>query len=748
MDPHAPLFFDDFGSSATSCASFRAAYVRAFDAAGGRDDNRPFDQSLRVVNAVFEALSSVSKGGILLNSSTGKDSTLMTAVVIDAMLLAAKAGRYVPQVIIGISDTRAEFPEMAQRMRDEADALNRFAGEYCLPLQAIIVGPKSTSTLLVEIIGNGLALPPHGKATSLAGASWCMPRVKGAPLDRILERALEEFDFVVQMLGVREDESLRRAKTISGYSEGLPFGLTRIAQGPAVNRRQGCIPIVHWSDRDIKDWMSSKLAAWDFTSLDNLREIYAKGSMLEDRAGECSIVVTKEGAVSNVCSDLSGTRFGCWMCLMSKNRTLTNHARKDSRYVWLRKFHNYVYLHHKRGERQRRSKSRLGFNTITCFPKGFTLNERARMLALLFRAEMESGFTLIAPDELENIDRVWARRAVAGLTTAAVRRAAVSWRATGKLRFEWEETAADPWHDEFVAVVSSSILGASHQDPRRFDIAHMVAAAGASQMLAPRLKAWVLTAPRDSRRQVVVISDDILTLGGRAQGLVFGNWALVGSREPLAWEHAFSAGRNFVYMLEPSVHLTREQELSYSHNQEIIDRRSTCEADLYLFDHYAASDLITELAGSVAEADWHQLRHIISHLVQASDCIEDIERESAATFSDLRRQLGVEEVGLFDSRGTPVPAHLTRKMAVLRKAMRPFAKASAALSVHIRKPLATLYELMRDRKVNAALLERLVYLERTSIYDQAYALLLERELRQLLSMKEPSRFEDPYPIAA
>jgi DNA sulfur modification protein DndC len=318
--------------------------------------------------------------GILLNSSTGKDSTLMVALYFENARARLMAGKAVLPAIVGISDTGSEFPDMAIRMREEVKTMTECAREMNLPIEVKLVQPPAKSRLLVEIIGGGLALPQlknGGSSSGFVGASWCLDRVKATPLQTILTDARERFPYFIQCVGVRSAESAKRAATMRKYAEELPLGLTNLDGGRDSATRLGATPIAHWSDKQLRQWMLEGFAMWDALSNDNLRHIYALGSKPDERAGECVLTITKEGAVSNVCSDLSGARFGCWMCLLSTNKSLGNAAEQDKRYAPLKAFHSYLFGHHLRGDNRRELRNESGHNDMSSTNKPSASGARA-----------------------------------------------------------------------------------------------------------------------------------------------------------------------------------------------------------------------------------------------------------------------------------------------------------------------------------------------------------------------------------
>jgi 3'-phosphoadenosine 5'-phosphosulfate sulfotransferase (PAPS reductase)/FAD synthetase len=517
--------------------------------------------------AMFDLLHDLTTvgSGFLLNSSTGKDSTLMVALFCRAMEVRAQEGRLVRPAIIGISDTGSEFPAMAERMETERVQILRYAARRSLPIDVQIVRPKAKSRLLPEILGNGLALPQlkSGKSASgWAGASWCMDRVKASPLQAVLEIAQSRFSTVLQCLGVRSEESVRRATNINNHGAGLPFGLTRLAGDGAKSSRLGITPIVHWSNDALRLWLHQEGAPWDLYGGEKLREVYALGAPADDPTGsadpkECPVAITKEGAVTNTCSDLGGVRFGCWMCLLSTNKSLKNAASKDQRYEWMRDFHQYLYGHHARGDARRELRNAAGFTDETFFPKGFTMLERMHMLRMLFRAELESGFELLTADDLTAIRRGWRRHGQWTLEPADIREDAVRWKETGEMTFSFDQ-------DQQLLRQTSIMLGEGiplgahfhvlEEDERPLELAHLVAAAGWGSPIFPVLSTYVMLDRARKGRYLLMVTDTPSALGGRTNtgllnGLCAANWEVLGVREPTAWEEKASDGRTVMFEL-------------------------------------------------------------------------------------------------------------------------------------------------------------------------------------------------------
>jgi len=517
----------------------------------------PMELSLALLDATDAA--TPPETGWVVNSSTGKDSTVLTALVCHWLLRRRDQGTPLREVMIAISDTRSEFPEMASRMRAEREAINEWATRENLPLTCVVVQPPVKNRLLVEVIGNGKPLPKisNGKSQSgLSAASWCMDRVKATPLDFVVQQSAGRFPSFVQMLGVRSAESAKRAITIDAHAGGLPFGVTTL-DGRKANRI-GLTPIVHWTGLQITFWFKTEAAPWNLKSNRNLREIYAKGSGDADAPTECSLTITKEGEVSNSCSDLSGTRMGCWMCMLSVNKSLKNTADKDPRYAWLAKFHSYLYGHHRKNEIRRNLRAQDGFKVENLFPKSYTFHERYVMLMMLFRAELESGFTLLEPEELEAIRELWKKIGVWNVDPEEARADALAWKTSGKIRLSYliEEGPAHRLGKIFGEGIPAGAFWQPHGEfVQGLEKVHLAALAGSGygSSLTPTLSSYVLADLRDSDRLIVMVTDTPSVIGTRTNtcllsGLIGAAWTCVGIRAPTEWEKNLALGRSFFYV--------------------------------------------------------------------------------------------------------------------------------------------------------------------------------------------------------
>jgi hypothetical protein len=513
-------------------------------------------------------LPSVSIG---INSSTGKDSTLLTSHYVAAMKKWRDQGRPLRPVLVQVSDTCGEFPEMALRMRAEVAALNRFGMTENLPLRARLVSPPPKHRLLVELIGNGKPLPRLAQGQSKNGynsAAWCMDRLKKRVLDKALKDARlwakerissAELPAFVQCLGVRNAESAKRSATIKRYA---------LADLPAVSRlgddddRLGFCPVVHWEDKTLRNWLVDAQrnpeleCPWRPEGVEELVSIYQKGANESENPHECALVITKDGGVSNSCSDLTGTRMGCVFCAVSRNKSLANTASKDPRYIWLKKCHDLIYANHARNQERVKLRNDSGFTAETLFPKSFTFEERYRLLVHIFRAEMESGFELLPREDLDMISTLWTKHGVYTVTVDEAREDARRWKLTGELAFSYQQFSefADVLTRELGEGIPAGAFFAPTEELEGLNLAHLVglSAGGFGSPLVPTLLSYVFLDRRNSNKMVIMVTDLPSIIGSRTntgllQGMIGAAWECVNVRLPTDWEKQLSDGRIFFY---------------------------------------------------------------------------------------------------------------------------------------------------------------------------------------------------------
>ena len=345
MTETATLNFDDQSSNAQG--DFYVDYERALSASGvlsalqlagpkGSAPDMAAAESLAL--AMYDVIHDIAPdhARFAIMSSGGKDSSACVHYYVESVLARVAAGkRFVPGVII-MGYTRHEFSAVAERQRNELAALNKWGAPY--GISAEIVQPRAKDTTLVELIGNGMALPAKAKNDKVVQASisnWCVDRVKRYILDAAVERAASLAPLVIQVLGTRFGESPTRDTSVLEHSAGLPEGLTRMADG-GNTRFVGFMPILRFSNKLIRDFVHDRFPSYRSDGNLELEQIYREASPPHSKGGEesteCAIERTADGGFGGGCSGLaSSTRLGCFVCLKSTNKALFYLALREGR---------------------------------------------------------------------------------------------------------------------------------------------------------------------------------------------------------------------------------------------------------------------------------------------------------------------------------------------------------------------------------------------------------------------------------
>jgi 3'-phosphoadenosine 5'-phosphosulfate sulfotransferase (PAPS reductase)/FAD synthetase len=618
--------------------------------------------SLKMFDIMHDCLSPGST--IILNSSTGKDSTVLTAMYWINAKCRISAGKVVHPCKIFIADTLAEFPSMTERMYSERDAINKKAEQNGLDIHCEITIPVPRDSLLVQLIGNGTFLPTLKNAGTAGGAgNWCVDRVKQRPLKALRKRLASNFKFYIQTAGVRSDESQKRKKTIERYTDGLPFGLTTFSD--SVTNSMGFMPIVHWKDLHVRNWMDRCETPWSIMSGEKLRQIYEEGAPpgKPGEVGACAMVVTKEG-MTNICSDLGGARFGCFFCLKSKNKSMKYTAQRNPRYKWLRAFDRYVKYQHRIGDIRRKMRDKYGFNRDNMFPKGFTLKRRMDMLLLLFRAELESGYTLITEVELDAIRTMWQKHGLYSIDPEWIREDARYWMEEGEIRRSYDLGVRNT--HELNHHISEGIPMCAYYnilDPEATRhhkaLTNLYPLLNIGSPMLPMLQTYMFEDPRKPNLIIHMVSDTPAFIGAMANttmlnGLSPTAWVYKGVRDPSPWEEKMSMGRCLFYTLDkeelhqrvmdflPTLDLdipdgtpmaTKKREIPWWHYNAPVEfaylrslegvfnggRRYDC----IFTDQYQKQTEIQELKGKIKYHEYIELYEICVKLVSCSNVLED-----------------------------------------------------------------------------------------------------------------------------
>jgi 3'-phosphoadenosine 5'-phosphosulfate sulfotransferase (PAPS reductase)/FAD synthetase len=560
-------------------ACFYADYERGLQSSGAvqRFKSDPsFANAEALALAMYDVIHEVAPADakFAIMSSAGKDSSACVHYYVESVLARIDAGkRYVPATVI-MGSTGHEFDQVAARQKTEMEAINRF----CWPpgsgrrvdLNAEIVGPRPRDTVLVELIGNGMALPAKAKNDAVVQASisnWCVDRVKRVPLEAAAARASTLAPIVIQVLGTRFGESTTRDASIRRQSAGLPEGLTRMGSGENT-RMIGFMPILQWEDtRLIRNFVVNVITS--YRPLDGnleLDQIYRDASTEESTATECAVQRTADGGFGGGCAGLaSATRMGCFLCLKATNKALKNLADKfPERYALTYRLQEEINRHQERVHARPNAVKAAGFTSDTMFPKGFTFRTRYKWLVIVLAAEMQSGSRQLTDDQLAWIDRRWRRHGVFTVTTSDARKDAAKWLAegaTGEPPVFFD--ALTDFAGEFTESLGEGMpLGAfaTAIDPDQDDLnlAHLLGLGMTGSPAFPTTLAYIFTDRSKPDHLFTMVTDEPAVMGTRTNtgllnGMVGATLKCIGVRPASHWEVTIADGRHLFY------HLSRER---------------------------------------------------------------------------------------------------------------------------------------------------------------------------------------------
>lgn len=337
----------------------------------------------------------------LIGYSGGKDSTLLVALVYEAMKRLRDAGAEPSKrVYIITSDTMVENPIVRNYMHSSSNSINEAARRDRLNILATVIYPEEDQTFWSRVIGLGYPTPEP------PGFRWCTERLKINPMNTYVNERIKESGEIIILLGVRKGESLTRQKTITA----------REIEGKLLNMHND-IPnaYVYNPITDIPNDL-----VWEFllkgnckspwgTDMKYLFNLYQGENLGEEKSVLGEVDRDKIPVTGN-------SRFGCWCCTMVKeDKSLQNFINKsvgeEKRILTLlRDFRNKL-LGMREDSTLRDSKRRNG----TVYRKAdgtfglgpFTLEARRMILEGLLDLENKTGLELITIGELKVIDRMW-----------------------------------------------------------------------------------------------------------------------------------------------------------------------------------------------------------------------------------------------------------------------------------------------------------------------------------------------------
>ncbi len=337
----------------------------------------------------------------LIGYSGGKDSTLLVALVYEAMKRLKDAGAELSKrVYIITSDTMVENPIVRNYMHSSSNSINEAAKRDRLNILATVIYPEEDQTFWSRVIGLGYPTPEP------PGFRWCTERLKINPMNTYVNERIKESGEIIILLGVRKGESLTRQKTITAREiEGKLLNMHNDIPNAYVYN-----PITEIPNDLVWEFLlkGNCKSPWG-TDMKYLFNLYQGENLGEEKSVLGEVDRDKIPVTGN-------SRFGCWCCTMVKeDKSLQNFINKsvgeEKRILTLlRDFRNKL-LEMREDSTLRDSKRRNG----TVYRKAdgtfglgpFTLDARRKILEGLLDLENQTGLELITIGELKVIDRMW-----------------------------------------------------------------------------------------------------------------------------------------------------------------------------------------------------------------------------------------------------------------------------------------------------------------------------------------------------
>lgn len=340
----------------------------------------------------------------VIGYSGGKDSTVVTRLVFEALMSLPKEERTKPVFVVS-SDTQVETPLVVNLIHETLDKMGKAALAHGLPIiVAPPVTPRVSETFWVNLIGRGYPAPTRQ-------FRWCTERMKIDPVSDFIRSKVAAYGEVVVVLGSRMAESSSRAQVMRKHRiEG-----SRLSRHVSLPNAYVFTPIDEWTADDVWEYLFSGDAPWggDHQALFDLY----KGS----NAGECPLVIDKSTP------SCGNSRFGCWVC------TVVQHDRAmdgliETGHTWmipLKQFRDGLYETTKpenkakfRSARRRDGSVTVMTSKVTGEDKHvlgpYTLDYRKQMLRQLLETQKlidvnnpGARFELITLPELEEIRVQW-----------------------------------------------------------------------------------------------------------------------------------------------------------------------------------------------------------------------------------------------------------------------------------------------------------------------------------------------------
>lgn len=328
----------------------------------------------------------------IVGFSGGKDSTLVTHLVFDAILQVAPSKR-TREIHIVSNDTLVESPLVLEHLNRVQNQIRGAAATLRLPVTVATTQPPTQQSFWVLLIGKGYPTPNNGMR-------WCTDRLKIQPTSTYILEKVSAHGAAILVLGVRKNESNSRARIIEKHPNIPNSNLTPHSSlsGAFIYR-----PIMELSTDEVWEMLAEHKPAWGGSHRD-LIKLYR-----DAEGGECPVIMSKEDAPG---CGTNSSRFGCWTCtVVEKDRSLQGFVDSGMRkYEGLIEFRDWLKSIRNDPEyrQAQRRNGRIQFDGHgNHIPGPFTVEARQMILQRLLKTQAEYGEKLISEEEIQLIRREW-----------------------------------------------------------------------------------------------------------------------------------------------------------------------------------------------------------------------------------------------------------------------------------------------------------------------------------------------------
>ena len=250
----------------------------------------------------------------IIGFSGGKDSTCLVQIVWEALSKLPKE-KLTKKIYVISSDTLVEAPQIAQRITNSLDLMEKFAKKESLPISTNLLRPPIANTFWVRLLGLGYPAP-----TSMF--RWCTDMLKISNADRFITNTVSKHGEVIVLLGMRKSESTSREQRMNL----LKIEDTVLSRHSQYAQTYVYTPLEDFTAEDVWNYLMQIDNPWG----DNNNDLLA---MYQDaNARECPLVI------DTTTPSCGGGRFGCWTCTVVDDQGyLTNLIESSEDYKWMSK---------------------------------------------------------------------------------------------------------------------------------------------------------------------------------------------------------------------------------------------------------------------------------------------------------------------------------------------------------------------------------------------------------------------------